>query len=272
MAGNAAVVEECSSDDETYEWRGRNTQAKPAADDSPQAMDIDSPPCAEAASPTEPVGVRNIPLEPSRPEWRPGNVESMVGETLPERPEKNPVNANAVGSEDSEDFKATLAELKTVPPFAPPGSGLKSFADLKDNLPFESQASEALPIKLPKVQPLVFPAPPEAPRLPPTVAIEGMKPNAASWVKYLAEFGSYLEKWDEFNGQIVDHFATRKAHISRTRSSKGYSFLGARSDGDVREYFNWVQQDNDVRQRWNACCDQHEKRLREFMAFREKMK
>ncbi|KAM4056858.1 DnaJ domain-containing protein [Hirsutella rhossiliensis] len=270
--GNAAVVEESSSDGETYEWRGRNTQAKPAAADSPQAMDIDSPPFAPVASSTEPSSVRNIPVEPSRPEWRPGNVDSMAGETQPERPEKIPINANAVGSEDSEEFKASFAELKNVAPFAQPGSGLKSLADLKDNLPFESRASEDLPIKLPKVQPLVFPEPPEAPRLPPTVAIEGMKPNAASWVKYLAEFESYLEKWDKFNGQVVDHFATRRALISRTRSSKGYAFLGARGDGDVREYFNWVQQDNDVRQRWNACCDQHEKRLGEFMTFREKMK
>lgn len=270
--GTAAIVPENSSDDETYEWRGRNSQAKPASVDSPQAMDIDSPTFATAASPAEPSSVRNIPVEPSRPEWRPGNVDSMAGEAKPERPEKVPINPNAVGSEDSEDFKANFAELKNVAPFAQQGSGLKSLADLQDNLPFESRASEELPIKLPKVHPLIFPAPPEAPLLPPTVAIEGMRPNAASWAQYLAEFGSYLERWDEFNGQVVDHFATRKAHVSRTRSSKGYAFLGARSDGDVCEYFNWVQQDNDVRQRWNACCDQHEKRLREFMVFREKMK
>lgn len=271
-AGNAAVVDESSSDDETYEWRGRNAQAKPAAADSPQAMDIDSPPSAAATSPAAATGVRNMHVEPSRPEWRPGNVDATAGETRPERPEKIPVDANTVGSEDSEEFKASFAELRNTAPLKQSGSGLKSLADLGDNLPFESQASKDIPIQLPKVQHLVFPDPPDAPRLPPAVAVEGLKPNAASWVKYLADFESYLAKWDEFNGQVVDHFATRRAHISRTRGLQGYAFLGARGDGEVWEYFNWVQQDNDVRQRWNACCDQHEKRLREFIAFREKMK
>ncbi|PHH90471.1 hypothetical protein CDD83_3566 [Cordyceps sp. RAO-2017] len=271
--GNAAVVvEDSSSEEETYEWRGRNGQPKDTTADSPQAMDIDSPPSAPAAAPAEPSSVRNIPVEPSRPEWRPGNVETAAGDAKPERPEKIPLNANAVGSEDSEEFRASFADLKNVAPLAHEKAGLKSFEDLKDGLPFESKASEDLPIKLPKANPLIFPTPPEAPRLPPTVAIEGMKPNAASWVKYLADFESYLQLWDDFNGQVVDHFATRKAHISRTRTLKGYKFLGARSDGEIREYFNWVQQDNDVRLRWNAACDQHEDRLREFMAFREKMK
>ncbi|KJZ79884.1 hypothetical protein HIM_00598 [Hirsutella minnesotensis 3608] len=271
-AGSAAVVEDHSSDDEAYEWRGRNAQKGSSSADSPQAMDIDSPPAAPEVHPSVGGSVRNIPVEPSRPEWRPGNVGSVASDDRPPRPEKVPIPANAAGSEDSEEFRATLADLKNVPPFAQPKAGLTSFADLKDNLPFESKASEDLPIKLPKVQPLVFPTPPEAPRLPPTVAIEGIKPNTASWAKYLEEFEDYLQKWDVFNGQVVDHFTTRKAHISRIRSSKGYAFLGARSDSDIREYFNWVQQDNDVRQRWCAACNEHEQRLREFLAFREKMK
>ncbi|POR37545.1 DnaJ domain protein [Tolypocladium paradoxum] len=271
-AGNAAVVDDSSSGDETYEWRGRNAQAKSSGAESPQAMDIDSPPSAPTVPPIQPGSARNIHVEPSRPEWRPGNVDGMTGDAGPERPEKIPINANASGSEDSEEFRASFADLKNVAPFAQQKVGLKSFTDLKDNLPFESKASEELPIKLPKAQPLVFPTAPEAPRLPPTVAIEGMKPNIASWSKYLAEFESYLQQWDDFNGQVVDHFATRKAHIARTRSSKGYGFLGARGDGDIQEYYNWVQQDNDVRQRWNAACDEHEQRFREFMAFREKMK
>jgi len=177
-----------------------------------------------------------------------------------------------MGSEDSEDIRASFADLKNVAPFAHEQSGLRSLDDLKDSLPFESKASEELPIKKPKAPPLDFPSPPEAPRLPPTVAIEGMKPNAASWSKYLEDFEIYLRQWDSFNGQVVDHFATRKSNISSIRAAKGYSFLGARSDSDIQSYMQWVQQDNYVRQRWSAACEEHEKRLREFMAFREKMK
>ncbi|KND93174.1 DnaJ-like protein rsp1 [Tolypocladium ophioglossoides CBS 100239] len=235
--GNAAIIDDSSSDDETYDWRGRNAQSKSSGAESPQAMDIDSPPSASTVPPIQPGSARNIHVEPSRPEWRPGNVDAMTGDAGPERPEKMPINSNAGGSEDSEEFKASFADLKNVAPFAQQNQqkvGLGSFADLEDNLPFESKASEELPIKLPKAQPLVFPTAPEAPRLPPTVAIEGMKPNIASWSKYLAEFESYLQQWDDFNGQVVDHFATRKAHIAQTRSSKGYAFLGARGDGDIQ--------------------------------------
>lgn len=271
-AGNAAVVETDSSSEEMYDWRGRNAGTKPTAADSPQAMDIDTPPPNPMVPSGESNGVRNIPVEPTRPEWRPGHVNGVAGDMRPPRPVKLPIDPNTVGSEDSEDIRASFADLKNVAPFAQQQSGLRSLDDLKDNLPFESKASGELPIKMSKAQPLAFPCPPEAPRLPPTVAIDGLKPNTASWVKYLEEFEVYLREWDDFNGQVVDHFATRKAHIAQTRASKGYAFLGARGEGDIQSYYHWLQQDNDVRQRWNAACEEHERRYREFMAFREKMK
>jgi len=271
-AGSAAVVDEDSSEGETYEWRGRGAGTKQAPVDSPQAMDIDSPPTVPTAASSDSNSARNIPVEPTRPEWRPGNVDAVAGDGKPQRPEKIPLDPNTMGSEDSEDIRASFADLKNVAPFAHEQSGLRSLDDLKDSLPFESKASEELPIKKPKAPPLDFPSPPEAPRLPPTVAIEGMKPNAASWSKYLEDFEIYLRQWDSFNGQVVDHFATRKSNISSIRAAKGYSFLGARSDSDIQSYMQWVQQDNYVRQRWSAACEEHEKRLREFMAFREKMK
>ncbi|KAJ6444522.1 DnaJ domain protein [Purpureocillium lavendulum] len=271
-AGSAAVIDEDTSEGETYEWRGRNTGTKPTTVDSPQAMDIDSPPTAPTAASSESNSARNIPVEPTRPEWRPGNVDGVAGDDKPPRPDKIPMDPNTMGSEDSEDIRASFADLKNVAPFANDKSGLRSLDDLKDNLPFESKPSEEIPIRKPKAPPLDFPSPPEAPRLPPTVAIEGMKPNAASWSKYVEDFEGYLRKWDEFNGQVVDHFATRKSNIASIRAAKGYTFLGARGDGDIQSYAQWVQQDNDVRQRWTVACEEHERRLREFMAFREKMK
>lgn len=271
-AGSAAVVEEYSSEDEWYEWRGRNAQAKPPAADSPQAMDIDSPPSVPTTSQDQAAGVRNIPVEPSRPEWRPGNPAPLVADDKPERPAKVPLNAQNMGSEDSEEFRASFADLRNVAPIGQQRAGLRSLTDLKDELPFESKASDEPLVSLPQTQPLQLPSVPQAPRPPPAAAMEGPKPNPLVWTKYLAEFESYLQKWDVFNGQVVDHFTTRKAHVAKTRIAKGYAFLRARGETDILEYSNWVRQDNDVRQRWGAACVEHDVRLREFMAVRDKMK
>ncbi|KAK7402835.1 hypothetical protein QQX98_011427 [Neonectria punicea] len=288
--GKATVVDDSSSDEEEVPWRGRNTQGAPVATESPQAMDIDSPPVNQATptptsasastpepasvplsfNPTElPNGARNINVEPFRPEWRPGNVN---GEPKRVQSPTKEFSANAVGSEDSEEFLAGFSDLKNVAPFARQDTGLRSLTDLKDTLPFDSKPSAKLPIKFAKAPSLVFPAAPVAPRLPPPVTLNGMKPNQASWEKYVSEFENYLQQWDEFNGKVVDHFSTRKTNIANTRKNNGYSFLEARNDGDVQEYFNWLQQDGVVRERWSAACAEHEQRFREFMAFRMKMK
>lgn len=271
-AGSGAIVIEDSSDEDLYEWSGRKP-SKGDNLDSPQAMDIDTPPVAGPDGPSKSGTARNIPVEPSRPEWRPGSGEAGTGsETTSPTIHANEPKSNVAGSEDSEEFRASFADLKNVAPFSQQQAGLKSFLDLKDNLPFESKASSEPPVKIPKPQPLVFPAPPEAPRLPPTVAVESIKPNSASWSKYLSDFQSYLKEWESFNGKVVDHFAARNARTTELRQEKGYNFLASRSEVEIQEYFSWIQQDNDVRSRWNAACQGHEERLREFMAFREKMK
>ncbi|UKZ85001.1 uncharacterized protein TrAFT101_000879 [Trichoderma asperellum] len=293
-----------SSDDSHYAWRGRNAQPKAATVSSPQAMDIDSPPATSPSAtpistppplvPTTPSVTstpapvpppiipshphhqhhspvaRNIHVEPSRPEWRPGNVTGL-GQAQRQPEERKEIPINFKGSEDSEEFRATFEDFKNVAPFAPPKPGLKSFTELKDNLPFESQASAELHLNVPpQPQQLELPDPPAAPGLP--LMVDGVKPNVTVWTKYLEEFEGYLRRWDIFNSQVVDHFATRKANISNARISKGYSFLGVRGDTDVLEYYNWVEQDNGVRRIWLAACEEHETRFREFMAFREKMK
>ncbi|KAF4345343.1 hypothetical protein FBEOM_644 [Fusarium beomiforme] len=306
------LVDDSSSEDEVLEWRGRKVQEDPAAAESPQAMDIDTPPAASTMPPPRPPKIpspqpvqatpspqpgqpvdqpqqpdetnsapgvvpaphvaRNINVEPTRPEWRPGNVDTVNGsEQRPESPRK-PFNPNNVGSEDSEEFRASFADLRNVAPFTQQSSGLKSFSDLKDNLPFESKAAPQIPMKLPKVHSLIFPAAPTAPQIPAAVTVNGVKPSVLTWETYVKDFENYLKQWDTFNAQVVDHFATRKSHIARTREEKGYSFLENRGDTDIQEYYNWLEQDMDVRRRWAAACEEHEHRFREFMAFRMKMK
>ena len=270
---NAILI---NSDDEEddFTWTGRNGRAqatKPSErTDSPQAMDIDSPP----ASMPDANGVRNIPVEPSRPEWRSGDFNT--GKKDPEEMNKKPVNLPAGGSEDTDEFQASFAEFKNVAPFASEGGGLKSFSNMRDELPFESKPSAQIPIEREDVasqtapKPLVLPDPPRAPRPPPTIGVPNMKTNDSTWSKYIQEFQDYVRDWDLFTGQVTDHFAARKAQINKMRASKGYGFLIS-GDGECSEYFTSVQQDNDVRRRWHAACEDHEQRLREFIACRDKM-
>lgn len=265
------IVIDDSSDDDTFTWRGRKSQPSATVADSPQAMDIDSP--RAESSPPPPVNEpRNIPVEPTRPEWRSGDRAGADQPPTTPTPKAPKAYSNAVGSEDSEEFKASLADLRSASPLQHEKSGLKSFGEMKDNLPFESKAGDEAPLNgVPHPQPLAFPEAPQAPRLPPTVAVSGLQPNMSSWEKYASEFESYMKEWDLFQSKVTDHFATRMSHIAQSRSSKGYTFL-RRSEDDCLDYFKSVQQDNDVRRRWNRECEQHEDRLREFMAFREKMK
>ncbi|KAH8718330.1 Meiotically up-regulated 184 protein [Beauveria bassiana] len=272
-ANNPIVIDD-SDEEDLYDWSGRKAQTQDQATESP--MDIDTPP---AVPPRPPPSARDIYVEPTRPEWRSDdaqpateNSQSAAQKSAPTSHVGTPSVPHARGSEDSEEFLASFEDFKNVAPFAQPKAGLQSFSDLKDNLPFESKASDEVPLQMPKVQPLVFPIPPVAPRPPPTVAIESVMPSDSSWNKYLDDFGMYLQEWELFNSQVVDHFATRNAHIRRDRESKGYAFLGSRSESDITEYISWIQQDNDVRRRWNAACEGHEERFREFMAFRSRMK
>ncbi|TQV98726.1 Heat shock protein DnaJ [Cordyceps javanica] len=267
-ANNPIVIENTDEED-LYAWPGRNTYGQGQSTDSPQEMDIDTPP---AVPPRPPPSARDIYVEPTRPEWRSDEAQATAGNSVPGVRAANSSTPHVGGSEDSEEFIASFEDLKNVAPFSEQKAGLKSFHDLKDNLPFESKASGEVPLQIPKVQPLVFPTPPIAPRPPPTVAIESVTPSDSSWNKYLDDFGMYLQEWELFNTQVVDHFATRNAHIKRDRESKGYAFLGSRSENEIQEYISWVQQDNDVRRRWNAACEGHEERFREFMAFRNRMK
>lgn len=265
------AIDGSSDDEDGFSWQGRKGGANPLTTDSPQAMDIDPPaePPTKAAQENE---VRNIPVEPSRPEWRSGSLNTASG-IAKGSGEEQPKHPNVAGSEDSEEFKASFADLKNVAPFAQQSSGLRSFSEMKDQLPFQSKASDDVTFETEEaVAPLEFPAPPTGPRPPPTVAVEGIKPNVASWEKYAAQFEDYLRLWDLFNGQVTDHFAERKSRLVSSRKNHGYAFLRARGDGECTEYLKSIKQDNMVRARWNAACAEHEQRLEEFMAFREKMK
>ncbi|KAL1909328.1 hypothetical protein Sste5344_004958 [Sporothrix stenoceras] len=303
---------------------------------SPVAMDIDSPPAAEpptfdgasAADAARPVGssgtdtaggaplsnpdpqvngARNIPVEPTRPEWRAGDVNkaattsaaAAAGATAASAsaPKASPnINVNNnVGSEDSEEFRATLSDMKKVEPFAEntsgiqgsAGTGLGSFGDLQNNLPFDSKAASA---SMPQAgssaaraarsrsrssrKTINFPKAPIAPHPPPALGVPGLQPSAGSWDKYVSEFRHYMLEWAAFNKLYVDHFQARCHDVELQRRDGDFAWLTS-ADGDnngINRYLDWMEQDEEVRARWSVACSGHDMEVRKFMAFRERMR
>lgn len=267
--GTAGLVdEETSSEDRTRP--GTAAEPRDSGVDSTNAMDIDSPPVAPSdAVPSG--GVRNVPVEPSRPEWRPGVANGAKPDAQPGATAQTGFNSN-MGSEDQEDFRASFAELKRVEPFAERAYGLGSFDDLKSSLPFETKASAKIPIekKTPQKPKIPFPQPPMVPPPPSTLAIPGMKPTPTAWDKYTQEFQLYMREWQTFNTRFIDHFLARKKEIDKM-GGPSMAWLDSRGGEGIKEYLSWLEQDREVREKWMAACNDHEDRVREFITHRNKM-
>jgi len=179
------------------------------------------------------------------------------------------------GSEDTDEFRTTLSDLKQTEPFMdPPATGLKSFADLQSTLPFQSRPSDQIPLEKKEPVQLEFPTAPVAPRLPPTFAVASIRPNMATWRKYVSDFNNYMEKWEIFNGKVVEHFRQRQVNTMKKKERWGTGWLEATTTGSdpVAEYMNELHQDWDVRRKWVDACSDHKDRVREFYEFRERMK
>lgn len=295
--------------DENEGWREiprSQPGAVPTSTDSPIAMDIDSPPAETTDIPLKTPqtnGARKIPVEPHRPDWRAGDVNSVPPKTADPPPNASPAKrpfsektstqstsspASAPtlahqfpvhngGSEDTEDFRTNLSDLKKTEPFASAApTGLKSFADMKSTLPFESQPSEQIPIERQsssKPTSLEFPIPPVAPRLPPTVPVKSIRPNIAQWRKYAQDFYNYMDKWEMFNAKVVEHFSTRQKNFTGRRQQHGPSWLDSPQDGhNLEDYLTELQQDQEVQRKWNDACNAHRDRVREYMEFRDRVK
>jgi hypothetical protein len=300
--GSAGLVDE---DDEIpippSGWQDTSKSNRRVSSPAPMDIDTDTPP-AETNNGTpkasRATGARNINVEPTRPEWRPGNINGDAQPVLPPRP---PLNTDATtqpftgeaaagsksapkinpfanlngGSEDSEEFRTNFADFKKVEPFTDPKpTGLQSFADLKTTLPFESQPSAHIPLDKPQSVPsLAFPPAPVAPRLPPTVAVATIRPNNAQWRKYAQDFYNYMEKWETFNQKVLDHFTARQTHLIMRRQQHGRAWLeGIQGLDSAGVYQTELEQDNAVRQQWMKANEDHQARIREYVAFRDRAK
>lgn len=272
-AGTAGLVDDEGSSSE------EKTRPNTAADGfvngvpSPNAMDIDPPPPEPIIPPV--VGARTINVEPTKPEWRAGNVESVKqgeGVKISNGADAPKVSdPNKAGSGDAPDFihPNLFADFKKVPPFAPSKTGLGSFNDLASNLPFTSKASSKPPMaKPPKAQKLMFPTPPIAPRLPTVLGVSSLKPSQQMWTTYVHNFEQYLHDWTVFNNKILDHFQARRRLLEEQR----FAWVGKGDAHGLQSYLNWLEEDKTVRQRWVAACDAHELHVREFNKAVERMK
>ncbi|KAK4202814.1 hypothetical protein QBC40DRAFT_37384 [Triangularia verruculosa] len=271
-AGSAGMVEEedSSGDDGAPAGAGR---ASLGGTKSPNAMDID-PPVPETSAQQHPAAndARTIHVEPTKPEWRAGHVGSTGAAAPPVPPKVNgaqkmpPVNPTHAGSEDTDDFMRPniFAEFENVAPFNQKASGLNSFADLSQNLPFQSRPSVRIPIPQMKPTPLTCPPVPQAPIVPTTLAFGGAKMGSPAWNTYAKEFEAYMIAWSHWNGTMLTHFSTRQAH----HNSEGFSWIGTLGDSGYQEYVNALEQDKPLRQKWLTACDNHELRFKEFEKMR----
>ncbi|KAI0490015.1 hypothetical protein F4859DRAFT_509593 [Xylaria cf. heliscus] len=286
-AGTAAVVDEESEDCEDV-----HRPFTVPTSTIPDAMDIDTPPAEKTERVPDPVEVnsaRKYSTEPYREDWRAGDINGVASKTGGPTTSTNGTNGNPTetndtqskvgatnnppqhgGSEDSEEFRTTFSDFKNVEPFVDPTpSGLKSFADLKSTLPFESRPSEQIPLDMkPPTGLLEFPHPPVAPRLPPTMGVAGLRPNTSSFKKYAENFDTYMEKWEVFNNKVLAHFVTRQEEFTLRRSRRGVHWL----EESVDDYLTEMDQDLDVQKKYSDAYAEHRKRVAQFKEFRERVR
>jgi hypothetical protein len=300
--GTAAVVDDDDSSDGKPLFKGRrpsqatasssstNKSGPPTGAPSPNAMDIDSPmeePVPSTSTESQRHNgfavfakaageARNVPVEPSRPEWRAGDSNGVKpSQSVPTQPDLPPRTAQAIPSKrrttkstDSEDFKVNLEDLKNAEPFNHPATGLNSFSDLTANLPFPSKASSVLPIAIsPKSGQLELPNPPKAPTVP-QAPNKYVRPTQASWQAYLSAFKTYMVDWDLFNSRMIVHFVARKHQVDEMR----VGWLEAKSDEGVDAYQEGCKEDRAVREWWCVAAEKHELNMKDFAAMRERMK
>jgi len=290
-AGISVMVDEDESSESALEMGRRTTQstATSGADqsvpsagiDSPNAMDIDTPPDPQSDTPKARQNgytasrdtaneARNVPVEPSRPEWRAGDASGSDIPSIPiKTPDLPPRSGNATGqqqttkSADEEDFKTNFEDLKNVEPLHHPATGLHSFGDLTSTLPFQSRAASTLtiPRNLSSGE-LDLPNPPRAPVVPPVV--NAVRPSMSSWESYLIDFKAYMADWDIFNTRMIMHFVARKNQIDAMRPG----WLEAFGDSDLDKYKEGLIEDMKVRQHWDVACDKHQDAIGKFQFFK----
>ncbi len=276
-AGTAAMVDDDDSSDGKPLFMGPHGSVTEEPVNvgaaSPNAMDIDPPLETQPplASETAVNGARNVPVEPSRPEWRagggaeattdpPSTAAGLSKEPQPTRP--------ATTENDVEDLKINLEDLKKVEPLQQSAAGLNSFNDLTSNLPFESKAASTVPISKSFASgQLDLPKPPRAPPLP-TIATNATRPNPSSWETYVNAFKAYMTEYDKFNTNMILHFVARKNQVDAYPPG----WLEAFGGSNIEKYKIGLKADKHVHEWWNVAMDKHISAVTDFQWVRDVMK
>ena len=214
---------------------------------SPNAMDIDPKPAPTRSAST----VRNVPLEPSRPEWRSGEPNF---DTVP--------STQKSGQQQGQDgdLKATFNDFKNTAPFSVLSTGLNDFADLKTTLPFESKASSTVPFaKGFGTNKLELPQPPKGPS-PPAIAPNAPRPSSDAWKAYSNQMIAYMNAWKQFNTRMLNHFAARRDEVD----SMGSNWMFAIGDKDLLKYIEGQKEDEKIREWWDVASHKHMKTMEDF--------
>lgn len=180
-----------------------------------------------------------------------------------------------------------LKNLESVSPFtATSGGGINDLQDLNSTLPFDSKPANSpqaginirpRDLALPKP-----PKPPSAPTLSPAASQPGAPPELAlartAWDRYIAEMGTYMFEWNDFNRKMLGHFNARQAIVETGLSPNWMKAVGdtsrlnfndgsgpsddeqlvlGQAKGGFGAYLRGVEEDFVVREHWSVAWERH---------------
>jgi curved DNA-binding protein CbpA len=220
------------------------------------AMDIDDMPPMEKP--------RKTPTAPSLPPRdSPKSTRTGIGK-LPNGSSSAPPSATA--AKPPSPGLNGLSGLANVEPFLPPtNGGLGGLDDLKDTLPFESQASNIHPTKSNMAQKLKFPQIPGAPQPP-------LKLTKESADAYFDRMEGYVRQYKAYSTALTNHFVARNAELEDLDEK----FIRQRGETTQKlgfaSYVKKMNEDEEVMEAWKLAQEMHIKALMQCEEVRNKMK
>ena len=223
------------------------TYAEETSNGDADAMDIDSntPPVPQGARKYGWSGAKTVP----------------GGSTLPNGSASAPSSATATKP------PATgihgISGLGKVEPFSRPARGGLGLDDLKDNLPFPSQAANSHPSKPNSAQKLKFPDMPVAPLAP-------TKLDPISSEQYFSRMGSYVKAYKAYSRSLTNHFVARNIELEQMDDH----FIHHRGETSKKigfaSYLAKIREDEEVMETWKLAQERHIQALQQCEEIRNK--
>lgn len=269
-------------EDDTLEPEGADGQPEhgaPVMDDG-DAMDIDNTPPAHQneaqanAMPTQ-TAEKEARLYGVHSNWRQQHGQRQKQANGHRKSASASQSAQRAFGMDGAKLNSNLDDLRNVEPFKKDTEGSVGLGDLSgiaSTLPFESQAESALPTQFFDPQKLNVPKvpipPPEPGRL-----------SKASWQQYAKLFGTYLQAFHGWNGEILNFFNDREK-TAEAQLMQGIGWLEASGDTvgsqnvpkGFGSYLQAVKENEGMREGWTMGCDKHAEAVKGFEKMREQVR